>query len=380
MYMRVVSIDSSPDCGRGADRAGPGAVSSTVVSIEPLRAPQGCVLHLRNRPLQNDMPNPSPSLLYLDRAAVENLRLPMSEIVACVETAFREKAAGRTQMPAKHWMEVPGRWIAAQSSLVPAAKAAAVKWQTGAEANAARGLPYLNGLLILNDLDSGLPVAVMDSTWLTAKRTAAATAVAVKHLGRGDARRIAILGCGVQGRAHAEALRLVCPGATELHAYDLAPATAAAYVRDVARDHGYDARVCGSAREAIEAGEIVVTGGPIVRDAVRIAGPGWLAPGALAVTLDYDCYWQAAALDEADRFVTDDVPQYLHLQEGGFFEGVRHAPVELCDIVAGRTPGRVHARERIVCINMGIAVEDAVTARSIYDAAVASGAGTALPL
>ena len=77
---------------------------------------------------------------YLSRADVEAINVPMAEIIGAVEFALTEKAFKRTHMPAKHWMEPhPSRWFGAMSSIVPAVKSAAVKWQTGSSENAARG-------------------------------------------------------------------------------------------------------------------------------------------------------------------------------------------------------------------------------------------------
>ncbi len=149
---------------------------------------------------------------YLSRRDVEGLGLGMAAVVDAVEEAFREKGLGRAIMPAKHWLaSSEHRFYSAMTSVVPAARAAACKWQSGSSENAARGLPYITGLLVLNDGATGLPIAVMDSTWLTAMRTAAATAVTARYLARPGLDTFAMLGCGVQGRRHVEALRVVFP-------------------------------------------------------------------------------------------------------------------------------------------------------------------------
>jgi hypothetical protein len=115
-----------------------------------------------------------PDLLYLSRADVETLALPLVEVIEAVELGLEEKALGRTIMPPKHWLAPDEhRFFSAMTSAVPAVAAAACKWPSGSDRNAPRGLPYITGLLLLNDLESGLPVAVMDSTWITAQRTAA---------------------------------------------------------------------------------------------------------------------------------------------------------------------------------------------------------------
>ena len=124
-------------------------------------------------------------LLYLSRADVEAAGVDMATVIALVEDGFREKAAGRVEMPPKPGIHPGGRRVHPRDArVIPAMRSAGVKWVGGHPANPARGLPYISGLIILNDVDTCLPYAVMDCTWITGYRTGAATAVAAKHLAR----------------------------------------------------------------------------------------------------------------------------------------------------------------------------------------------------
>ena len=89
----------------------------------------------------------------------------------------------------------PDAFLHAMLAHIPSLGAAGMKWVAGFPENQAKGLPYVSGLLILNDPETGLPLAVMDCTWITAKRTGAATAVAAKHLARPDSKSAGILAC-----------------------------------------------------------------------------------------------------------------------------------------------------------------------------------------
>jgi ornithine cyclodeaminase/alanine dehydrogenase len=318
---------------------------------------------------------------YLGRRDVEELGLGMAAVIEAVEEAFREKGLGRTIMPAKHWLAPSERrFYSAMTSVVPGARAAACKWQSGSSDNAARALPYLTGLLVLNDTDTGLPIGVMDSTWITAMRTAAATAVTARYLARPGLESFAMLGCGVQGRRHVEALRVVYPGLRRVHAYDVDPEALTRYVREVSDRHGVEVRPCGSAREAVRGVPLVVTGGPIEPTLPRTIDADWLEPGLLGVSLDYDCYWRPAALRAAHKVFTDDVPQLEHLREYGYFRDTPPITGEIGDVVAGKRAGRERPDEVIVAMNMGISIEDVTTARRVYDLAVARDRGTVLPL
>ena len=225
-----------------------------------------------------------------------------------------------------------------------------------------------------------MPVGVMDSTWITAMRTAAATAVTARYMAVHDPETLAMLGCGVQGRRNVEALRVVFPGLRRVRAYDIDRGALARYGDEVSRTYGIEVIPCASAREAFRGAQLIVTAGPIEPHLVRTVEPEWLEPGMLGVALDYDCYWTPAALRAADKFFTDDVPQLEHLREYGYFRD--HPPIagEIADVVAGKKAGRERAEEIIVAINMGIAVEDVTTARRVYDSAVRRGRGTWLPL
>jgi ornithine cyclodeaminase/alanine dehydrogenase-like protein (mu-crystallin family) len=324
--------------------------------------------------------NATPSTLYLNRSAIESIGLPMSRIIELVESSLVEKAHGRVQMPAKHWMEARStRWFGGMSSLIPKFGYTAMKWQSGSTENAARGLPYITGMLFLNNLDDGLVAAVMDSTWITQQRTAAESAVAVKYLAKKGATRYSMLGCGVQARSHLDAFMHVLPALDEVVAYDI-DATAAAAFAEKVHAAGLRCRVVDSPRAAVDASDIVVTAGPIEANLPRTIAADWVRPGLLGITLDYDCYWQAAAFAACDKLLTDDFAQIEHIKAYGYFVGCPAPDAELGAVVAGLHPGRQSDDETIITMNMGVAVEDLSTASEIYAIAKARNIGLVLPL
>jgi ornithine cyclodeaminase/alanine dehydrogenase len=320
------------------------------------------------------------SALYLNRDAIEAVNLPMARIIEVVEEALTEKAHGRTQMPAKHWMERDAdRWFGGMSSLVPKFGYAAMKWQSGSSENAARALPYITGMLFLNRLDDGLVAAVMDSTWITQQRTAAASAIAIKYLARKNSQRYAMLGAGAQGYSHFDAFRHVLPKLSEVIIYDVNPAASKRFANVVAAS-GFRPIVMESARAAFDASDIVVTSGPIEPDTVRTIDVDWLRPGLTGVAIDYDCYWKSAAIKAADRFLTDDFGQVQHIKEYNYFVNCPDPDTELGDVVAGLKPGRLNDDQKIIVANMGVAVEDVATARVIYEIARRDRIGIELPM
>lgn len=104
-------------------------------------------------------------VLYLSRADVEAVGVTMREIIDALEVAFREHGLGHAEMPPKPGIHTrPDAFIHAMPAYIPALRAAGMKWVSGYPDNQTKGLPYISGLLILNDDDTGLPLAVMDCT------------------------------------------------------------------------------------------------------------------------------------------------------------------------------------------------------------------------
>ncbi len=320
-------------------------------------------------------------LLYLSRGDVEAVGLDMREIIEAVEKAFVEKGQGRAEMPPKPGIHTaPDSFIHAMPAYLPDMRAAGIKWISGYPNNPKRGLPYISGLLILNDPETGFPIAVMDATWITAMRTGAATAVAAKYLARTSARTLGILACGVQGRTNLLALREVCANLETVFAYDTVPANQQAYVEEMRARTGL--KIIGVARphEAVVEADIVVTSGPILKEPNPIIQPKWFKEGALGVALDYDSYWKPEAMAAADKFCTDDIPQLNYYRSLGYFKNIPDLYADLAEIVIGAKPARESDSERCFAMHLGLAIEDMATAGLILSRAKEKGLGTPLPL
>ena len=321
-----------------------------------------------------------PQIFYLSRADVEAVNLPMAAIVALLEQAFNEKGHGRVEMPPKPGIHtMPDAFIHAMPAYLPSMKSAGIKWVSGYPENSKRGLPYISGLLILNDPETGIPTAVMDATWITAQRTGAATAVSARYLARPDSASVGIVACGVQGRSNLEALACLFP-VQRVKAYDLDPDVARRFAREMGERFGLDVEPVATLPEAVKGLDIVVTSGPILKNPKPAIEAGWLSPGSFASLVDFDSYWQGAALREFDKLATDDVAQMRHYREVGYFRETPDVYADLGEIVAGRKPGRESAGERTAAVNLGIAPDDMATAIRVYQRAKARGIGRELPL
>src|SRR5512141_1633962 len=162
-------------------------------------------------------------ILYLSRAEVERANLSMKEIIGLLEKAFLEKGNGNVEMPPKPGIHtMPDAFIHSMPAYIPSMHSAGIKWVSGYPENFKRGLPYISGLMIMNDSETGIPYAVMDCAWITAMRTGAASALSAKYLARPDSETVGILACGVQGRTNLEALACLFP-VKQAFAYDILP-------------------------------------------------------------------------------------------------------------------------------------------------------------
>jgi len=321
-----------------------------------------------------------PTMLYLSRGDVEALDLPMTRVIEAVESAFREKGEGTVEMPPKPGVHPGGdAFIHAMPALLRGARAAGLKWVAGFPENKDRGLPYITGLFVLNDVDTGFPLAVMDCTWITGARTGAATAVAAKHLARPESATAGILGCGVQGRTNLEALAAVFH-LDRVHAYDIHPDRARDYAREAAARFGLEVVPVDTPEAAVRGMDLVVTAGPILKHPTPTIPAGWLEAGAFACPLDFDSYWAPEAMAQVDRFATDDRAQMEYYRSVGYFARTPAPYADLGEIVTGRAPGRTSPEQRTLSMNLGLAIEDVAVARLLYEMALEKGAGVRLPL
>lgn len=320
-------------------------------------------------------------ILYLSRADVEATGVTMAEIISAVEEGFRLKGKGQVEMPPKPGIHPrPEAFIHAMPAYVRGAEAAGCKWVSGYPQNQARGLPYIAGLLILNDPDTGIPLAVMDCAWITAMRTGAATAVAAKYLARADAESVGVIGCGVQGRSNLLALKTAFPGLQMVRAFDTSPEALQKYVAEMRRTLDLKVVPAAAPEEAVRGMDIVVTATPILKHPHQVIEENWFEPGMFGAAVDFDSYWTPGAQKAADKICTDDTAQLDYYRTVGYFQQTPPVYADLGELVTGRKPGRTNPEERIIAMNLGLALEDVVVAKEVFLRAAAKGIGRRLPL
>ncbi|MCJ7567133.1 MAG: hypothetical protein MUO58_06310 [Anaerolineales bacterium] len=319
-------------------------------------------------------------LLYLSKADVESVDLDVSTIIDLLEKAFREKGEGNVEMPPKPGIHTqPDAFIHAMPAYIPALKSAGIKWVSGYPQNQERGLPYITGLLVLNDVETGIPYAVMDCVWITAYRTGAATALAAKYLARPESEVAGILACGVQGRTNLEALTALFD-IKFVYAYDINREVQDRYVQEMSDKLGIEIVGVSEPEKAVIDADLVVTSGPILEHPSPTIRKGWLKPGSFGSAVDFDSYWHPEAMAEMDKISTDDHSQFEYYASVGYFKQTPQPYADLGEIVVGKKVGRENELERVLAINLGLAIDDMAVAPEIYRRAIDRGIGTQLDL
>ena len=318
--------------------------------------------------------------LYLSQKDVVDVGLTMKNAISIVEEVLREHGLQEFENPPKpgiHTLE--GAFIHAMPGFLPRKHTAGMKWVSGYSNNFQHRLPSIMGLIILNDPNTGQPLAVMDGGYITALRTAAASGVSAKYLAAKDARVLGIVGTGVQGRYHLLSLKEVLPGIKEIKIFDTNESILAEFISQ-AKEHGnLNIITCSSAREVIEGTDIVVTATGHLEE--RVYKDAWVKKGALVLPV-HTRGWEKSMLDKADKFIVDDWQQFKNALGGsdGYYAPLPELYAELGQIVVGQKPGRENSTERIINLNFGMAIHDVLMASHVLKRAKAKGLGMMLPL
>jgi thiomorpholine-carboxylate dehydrogenase len=303
--------------------------------------------------------------LLIDDASVRR-HLSLDDLLPAIEQALIDLSAGRVVQPLRTVMELasPGSLLFVKPVL--AGKALATKLITQVPDNAAHKLPTMIATLLLLDPATGIPLAVMDATWLTELRTAAVSAVATRALRDSRPKRLAILGSGALARSHALALRAVVP-IRNIRIWSPTLANAERCAADI------DATACPDAETAVRDADIVVS---VTNSSTPVLMGHWLKPGALVHAVGAPRPgWRE--LDDAAmaNYVIADHRLAAETESGDVILSGARVQCEIGEVLAGKV--KVPAGVTIIFKALGQAVEDAVAARLVYDAMTSAPAATA---
>jgi len=154
----------------------------------------------------------------------------------------------------------------------------------------------------------------------------------------------------------------------------------AKYVQEMGESLDLKVQPAPSPQEAVRGADIIVTATPILQEPQPVIEKAWLKEGYLGVPLDFDSYWKPEALGSADKLYVDDKAQFEYYRKVGYFQQTSPAHGDLGEVVSGNRPGREGGKERIVSMNLGLAIEDMATAVEIFKRALERGVGKILEL
>ena len=328
-------------------------------------------------------------LRWLSTADVLAAMPPLEERLRLAELTMTALARpGATQLPPK--IAIHPRPEAAFVHAMPshlrgddaAGDLVGMKWVAGYATNTALGLPGIHATVIVNDPQTGIPMAILDGGPITAERTAAVSGVAVRHWGpgahaAGEGRvDVAVIGAGVQGRSHLAVFAGLLPGA-RLRIFDRSPERAES-LAEVARgvDGIAGATTHKTAREAVEGANVVLSAAAFGPAEERQSMTNeWLRPDATVIPIDYATYAAAEVAREAALFLVDQREQYLANRDAGNFDGYPDATATIGEAILA---GTQRPEGRVVVSHLGVGLADLVFADAIVRAAEAAGLGTVL--
>jgi alanine dehydrogenase len=326
----------------------------------------------------------SEKVLWLSASNIENV-VSMRDTVGTVEAVLKAQGQGEVLLPVKIALfggaDDPG-FFHAMPAAVPGLNAAGMKWVGGFTDNQAKGLPYISGVVVLNDTETGIPYAVMDGAAITNMRTPAASAVGAKYLAKRNSQSLGIIGAGVEGRGHVEAMLEVLPSLKRVSAYDIKPELLSEFVSTMsAKFPALEITAASDARTAIESADVVVVATTAVEPVIE---KEWVKPGSLVIGIDafFDVPYDLRL--SADKYYLDEfghVSTVMHRGTKGdmpLHSGEHFA--EIGEVVAGKKAGRESDEETILFITIGLAIEDIGLAKLAYDRAIENGVGTRVTL
>jgi ornithine cyclodeaminase/alanine dehydrogenase-like protein (mu-crystallin family) len=319
--------------------------------------------------------------------------LAQAELVDLAELALRSLVSG-AEMPERAALPPgpEGVFAGAMPARLRAADVAGggaradllgMKWIAGGAGNRARGLPALASLIVLDDPETGAPIAILDGDAITAARTAALSGVAVRLLaprGQAGGHRAVLIGAGVQGRSHAALLGALLPG-VRLAIHDRHPERADALAEHASALPGVAEAVGLRDRAgALADADIVVTATSLSgrSDPGSTIGPGDVAPEALILPVDYATIVTAPLVASASAFVVDRRSEFEANRRSGRLAGWPDPTATFGELLLGGGPAR-RPSGRVVALHQGPGVADVIVADAVLRRAHALGVGVDLP-
>jgi ornithine cyclodeaminase/alanine dehydrogenase len=319
---------------------------------------------------------------YMTQEQVRAAGLTETDILDLTRAALVAHGRKEYEMPAKIGVHpFQDVFFHAMPAYVPSRLALGMKWIECYPGNPARfNLPQTTGLLLLNDILSGCPIAIMDCAWITAMRTPAVTVLAAAAL-HPEAETFGMFGCGVQGVEHVKFAGLTLDKLKTIYIYDVKEENMDQLIAQVqpkvqakiVKGRGFE--------EVTKSCEVLSSATFIVKRPYAFVKREWVCKGQTILPCDLNTFWDPAIPMEADKFIVDSIEEHQLFDRAGYFPGgLPRIACETGQILAGVRPGRESKDELIVCSNIGMSVCDVVVGRAVLDRALDRDLGLKLPL
>lgn len=321
-------------------------------------------------------------LLYLTSEEVTRTGLTVEEILGLTKDALVAHGEKKYEMPAKigvhPYEEV---FYHAMPAYVPSRNAVGLKWIECYPTNPTRyNLPQTTGLLVLNDVLTGCPIALMDATWITAMRTPAVTALAAGILHPG-AKEFGMFGCGLQGIEHCRFIGHTLKDLEKIFVYDIRREAMDQLVAAVQPQVEQEI-ICGNNPETVTRSCAVLSSATVILlKPLAVVKDQWVSAGQTILPCDLNTFWDPVTSKRADKFIVDSAEEHRLFAGMGYFpDGLPQIHGETGEVLTGQIAGRETRDELIVCSNIGMAVCDVVVGKEVFMRALESGIGRILPL
>ena len=308
--------------------------------------------------------------------------LTLSDCIQAVEQAFRLHGEGRAPAPGVLGVHAQGGGFHIKAGTLQLGRNYFVaKTNANFPGNPARGLPTIQGVILLFDADNGQVLAAMDSMEITTLRTGAATAVAAKYLARKDSRIATICGCGNQGRVQLRAIKHACP-LKKAFAWDIRKDAAEQFAMDMAAELGIAMTPVEDLQVALRQSDLCVTCTPAKKFFIREKDvPPGMFIAAVGADNEEKQELDPALLGPKNKVVADVVAQSAAIGDlhHALTAGTATASgvyAELGEIVCGKKPGRTSAEEITIFDSTGMALQDVASAALVYERAITVSRGT----
>ncbi len=323
-------------------------------------------------------------VLLLSRSDIVGLDLTPSQVVASVELALAEHAAGTFEMHPKIGVHPtgtdPANFIHAMPAWLKTLGACGLKWVAGFAKNYTRDLPNVTGVQVFNDTETGIPLSIMDCSFLTGLRTAAVSAIVARCCALPGSKILALAGCGFEGSQHLRFLVDQIPSLEEVRLRDIRPEAMERLKAEAKQYFAGNIVLSPDNASCFEGADVIST---CTNGDEHLIRPEWFQPGTFGVGIEGGCAYTPEALQSADKFIVDDIPLAEYFDrisrdrktEDGepdpeFPGGMPPVYATIGQVLTGRKPARTSASERIVAIPIGMSICDVALSHLTYHTAL----------